>query len=249
MKLFGIIGKPLDHSFSPKYFKGKFLNENLKDYDYKLFPLDEIEDLPNLIKSQPDLVGLNVTSPYKESVVQFTEKVSRDAKLLGAINTIKIKRHEGQFELEGFNTDVFGFESALMPRLKDKKPKALIIGTGGAAKAVTYVLMKNGINCVYITRRPLKSNHIIYWAVNKEVMADHELIINTTPMGMNPQLPPCPDLPYRYLSPDHILIDLIYNPAKTKFLEYGEKAGATTINGMEMFKKQADKSWEIWNKK
>lgn len=247
MKLYGIIGNPLGHSFSPGFFNKKFREEGYTDCEYRPFQLRNIDEFPKLIEDHPDLVGLNVTSPFKESIFKYIDQVDRDAKLIGSVNTLKIQKSEHGRKIFGFNTDTYGFEQSLKPYIKGLKTKALIIGTGGASKAVAYVFKKLGIGCEVVTRRPLKANHIVYWAVNKQIMEDHLIIVNATPMGMHPGMPEFPDIPYHYITPNHILFDLVYNPPKTRFLEFGEKAGATTINGMKMFELQALKSWEIWN--
>ncbi len=249
MKRYGLIGNPVSHSLSPKYFNDKFQKEALHDHRYEAFNLEDIDEFPQLLQDKPDLAGLNVTIPYKETVVKYLNRISRDARLIGAVNTIKLVRLNEELLLHGYNTDIFGIEASLEPYLKIKNLQALILGTGGSAKAVTYVLKKYGISYQHVTRRPLKSNHIVYWSVNKSVLNSHRLIINTTPLGMHPGINDFPDIKYEFLSPDHILLDLIYNPRETRFLRAGRQIGATTINGMQCFVKQAEKSWEIWNGK
>ena len=248
MKIYGLIGNPVAHSLSPKYFNDKFRNEGLKEYEYMAFKLDDIDEFPALLEENPEIAGLNVTIPYKGTVQKYLDKIDRDAKLVGSVNTIKIIHHRKKMILHGYNTDVFGIESSLAPYFRKDNTQALILGTGGAAKAVTFVLKKYGISYQYVTRRPLKANQIVYWGVDKSVLQDHLLIINTTPLGMHPGINDFPDIPYEYLTGDHILLDLIYNPPETRFLSEGKKAGATTINGMKCFLQQAERSWSIWNK-
>jgi len=246
MITYGIIGNPLTHSHSPEFFIEKFKQLNLNDHQYLKFELQEIEELPDIIKSQPSLAGFNVTSPYKESVINYLDEVDVYARFIGAVNTVKIIREDGKKHLTGYNTDAYGFEHALKPNLTEKHKRALILGTGGASKAVKFVFKKLGISYQNVTRRPLKSHHIVYWAVTKQLLEDHLIIVNTTPLGMHPGTMDYPSLPYEYLTSDHLMFDLIYNPSKTRFLELGKKAGATTVNGLEMFRLQAERAWEIW---
>ncbi len=250
MKKFGIIGNPLTHSKSPDYFSQKFKDNGLSDYEYQKYELQKIEEFPSLIENEPVLYGLNVTTPYKESVIKYLNELDYYAKFIGAINTIKIIHDsDGDIFLQGFNTDAFGFENSLKPYLTPNHKKGLIIGSGGASKAVEFVFKKLGISYEIITRRPLKANHIVHWAVTKQIMHEHLIIVNTTPLGMHPGTMAFPSIPYEHLTSDHIMFDLIYNPSKTRFLELGEKAGATIINGIKMFALQADKAWEIWQGK
>ncbi|MCF8233812.1 MAG: shikimate dehydrogenase [Bacteroidales bacterium] len=246
MITYGIIGNPLSHSHSPDYFSEKFKLLNLKDHQYLKFELQEIEELPKIIKSRPDLAGFNVTSPFKERVIAYLDELDMYARFIGAVNTVKITRQEGKKHLTGYNTDAYGFEHALRPKLREKHKRALILGTGGASKAVKFVFKKLGISYQNVTRRPLKSHHIVYWAVTKQILEDNLIIVNTTPLGMHPGTMDYPSLPYEYITPDHLMFDLIYNPAKTRFLEFSKKAGATTVSGVEMFRLQAERAWEIW---
>jgi len=260
MTKFGLIGYPLTHSFSKEYFTKKFEKEGLKDHVYELFSLPNLSDLPELITSEPDLCGLNVTIPHKIGVMFYMDKVDAAAKEIDAINCIKIVNHKpvesffsGNFSsmkvrLEGYNTDAYAFEKSLRPLLKKYHKKALILGNGGAARAVSYVLRKLDISYKFVSRRALKKQ-IIYKALNKNLISEHLLIINTTPVGMSPDINGVPAIPYEYLTDKHLLYDLIYNPEETGFLIQGKTYGATIKNGLEMLHLQAEKSWEIWNNK
>ncbi|MDZ7741235.1 MAG: shikimate dehydrogenase [Bacteroidota bacterium] len=181
MKIYGLIGNPLTHSLSPKYFNDKFQRDGLHDHRYEAFKLEDIDEFPQLLNEKPELAGLNVTIPFKETVIKYINRIDRDARLIGAVNTIKFIRQKDALSLQGYNTDVFGIEASLEPYLKMKNMQALILGTGGTARAVTFVLKKYGISYQHVTRRPLKSNHIVYWSVSKSVLNEHKLIINTTP--------------------------------------------------------------------
>ncbi|MDP3441239.1 MAG: shikimate dehydrogenase [Ignavibacteria bacterium] len=248
MDLYGLIGKPLSHSFSKKYFTEKFDNEGISA-KYELFPLETIEELPELIRLNPDLKGLNVTIPYKQSVNPYLSEIDKVARIIGAVNTIKIKRKNGKPYLIGYNTDAIGFEQTLKSILKkEKHPKALILGTGGSANAVRYVLRKHGIFFRSVSRTGLKSEQITYPMITKSTMCFYKLIINTTPLGMYPNISEAPDIMYDTINMNHILIDLIYNPEETLFLQRGKQYGAKTVNGMQMLMSQAEASWKIWNK-
>ena len=213
LKKLGLIGYPLSHSFSPRYFADKFKKLGITDYQYNLYPLEHINDVCDLLHG--DLVGLNVTIPYKQQVIPFLDHISEEAKAIGAVNTIKISNGRSV----GYNTDVYGFEVSLKRLLDGTKPQgALILGTGGAAKAVKYVLSKLGINHLSVSRT---SGDILYKNVDQQVMHAHRLIINTTPLGMYPNIESAPELPYQYLTSDHYLFDLIYNPELTLFMNYG----------------------------
>lgn len=242
MKVFGLIGFPLSHSFSKKYFSEKFIRENIPDCRYELFPLKDLSAFPDLWEDNPDLMGVNVTIPYKEKVITFLDSASDVVIKTGACNCIK--KINGL--LKGFNTDVIGFEKVLLQNLKPNHRAALILGTGGAAKAVEYVLEKNGIKYLFVSRTPQK-DQISYAQLDHELIRAHPLIINTTPVGMYPDLEASPDIPYEYISEDHFLFDLIYNPAKTLFLQKGASQGAFIQNGEGMLVIQAEESWNIWN--
>lgn len=242
MRLFGLIGYPLSHSFSKKYFTEKFEKEGRVDCRYELFPIQSIKDLPALLEKHPDLLGLNVTIPYKEQVLSFLNESNPIVKQIHACNCITINKGK----LRGYNTDVAGFELSLQPQLHPYHKKALILGTGGASKAVEYVLHKKGIGLHYVSRKP-QPGYFTYEQLTPEVMADHTLIINTTPVGMYPSVDEAPPIPYASLTPSHYLFDLVYNPGKTLFLQKGEERGASIKNGEEMLVIQAEESWKIWN--
>ncbi len=244
---FTLIGYPLSHSFSKKYFTEKFKKENISNHEYFLSPLEKIEDFPNLLSTYPNLVGLNVTIPYKEKVIPFLDEISEEAKAIGAVNTIKII--EGK--LKGFNTDVYGFEKSLVDFLTQKEKKitvenALVLGTGGAAKAVVYILKKMGIEPILVSRNKEKGD-LTYEDLDTIIFDECRLIVNTTPLGMLPNLESCPNLPFHRINEKFHLYDLVYNPEKTVFLRRGESKGAAIKNGLEMLHLQAEKAWEIWN--
>lgn len=240
MRLYGLLGKTLKHSFSKIFFTEKFAQEGLSDCRYENFELAQIEDLHLLLQQHPQ--GLNVTIPYKEAVIPFLHQQSDVVKAIGACNCIKIK--DGR--LFGHNTDVVGFKQSLEKGLRPHHKKALILGTGGAAKAVLYVLAQLGIETTIVSRTK-NADTITYDEVDKAVFEDHFLIINTSPVGMYPAVDAAPDLPYDALTPQHFLFDLIYNPAETQFLKKGKETGAQTENGYEMLVGQALESWRIWS--
>jgi shikimate dehydrogenase len=241
MNILGLIGYPLSHSFSKKYFTEKFEKEKIDNYKYELFPLEKIEDLTHLLSTYPNLKGLNVTIPYKEAVLPFLKNVNEEAAAIGAVNTIRIENGE----LTGYNTDVYGFEKSLKPFLKPYHEKALILGTGGASKAIRFVLGKLGIEYKFISRTPNDSQWS-YKDIDEKILADYQVIINTTPLGMSPKIDTCPNIPYHFLNKKHFLYDVVYNPSETLFLKRGKAFGASTKNGMEMLILQAEKSWEIY---
>ena len=242
MRRFGLIGFPLSHSFSQKFFTEKFQREHITSCVYENFPLADIDELPGILQKHPDLAGLNVTIPYKEKVIPFLHSQSEVVEATGACNCIKIK--EGK--LYGFNTDVAGFEISLDKLLQPFHKKALVLGTGGAAKAVHYVLQKRGIEFMEVSRNPQGSRQISYEDVDA-VMHDHLLLVNTTPLGMYPNVDEYPPIAYDLLTPRHYLFDLTYNPPVTAFLKKGEEKGALVRNGAEMLLIQAEESWKIWN--
>ena len=249
MRRFGLIGYPLSHSFSAGYFAQKFQNEKIEDAVYENFSIDSIDQFPGLLKHHPDFAGLNVTIPYKEKVIPYLDEVNEAAREVGAVNTIKfITNKGGKPWLEGYNTDVYGFEISLSPLLNEKHKKALILGTGGASKAIKYVLRKKGIRFVSASIEELKENEIRYTDIDKALIDSHLLIINATPLGTYPKVDACPSIPYEFISADHVLFDLVYNPEETLFLKKGKEKGATTCNGLKMLHMQAEKAWEIWNR-
>jgi shikimate dehydrogenase len=242
MRLFGLIGYPLSHSFSKKYFTEKFEKEEITGCSYELFTLRTIDELFLLLRDHPELEGLNITVPYKKQVMRFLDE-SRIPQGLDACNCINISAGK----LIGYNTDITGFELSLKPLLKANHKKALILGNGGATLAVMFVLEKLGIDFTIVSRTPEDASMLGYPAVTDKVVKDHPVIINTTPLGTYPAENNCPDIPYSCLTKDHLLYDLVYNPAKTLFLEKGEERGAFIKNGEEMLALQAEESWRIWN--
>ncbi len=242
MRLFGLIGYPLSHSFSKKYFTEKFEQEGLADCRYELFPIKSIDDLPQLITTNPALEGLNITIPYKKQVLKFLDH-SFIPQGLAACNCIRVQ--DGK--LTGYNTDAIGFEKSLLPLLQSHHTKALVLGNGGAAEAVLFVLRKLGIEFNIVSRKMHDGSTFTYNDLNDDVINKNTLIINTTPLGMYPNIDTCPDIPYRFISDKHLLYDLVYNPAKSIFLEKGEERGSAIKNGEEMLLLQAEESWKIWN--
>ena len=244
MRKFGLIGYPLGHSFSGKYFREKFEREGITDCLYTNFEIPSISGLTDLLRD-PDLLGLNVTIPYKELVIPFIHKKDSIVEETGACNCILI--YQGQ--LTGFNTDVKGFDESLSEKLVSGDRKALILGTGGSSKAVAWVLEKKGIRFLFVSRKNKGvPGHIGYEDLNREIMESHQIIINCTPLGMSPNTELCPPIPYVFIGPGHYLFDLIYNPEKTRFLQEGEDQGARVKNGADMLAIQAEASWDIWNK-
>jgi shikimate dehydrogenase len=247
LRIYGLIGKPLSHSFSKKYFDEKFQRELIQDTIYKNFPIDSIDLLQNLLIQNPLLHGLNVTIPYKRSVLVFIDSLDEVSGKTGAVNTIKIIRSDSKILLAGYNTDVYGFRESLIPFLKVGEKKAIVLGTGGASDAVNYVLNKLGIEPVSVSRNPTLENQLSYNDLNTDIIKDCRIIINTTPVGMYPEIDGFPSIPYAALTETHLLYDLVYNPAMTLFLQKGREAGATIVNGSKMLELQAERSWEIWN--
>lgn len=237
---YALIGHPLTHTFSPAYFSKKFAAEGI-DAVYESHPLKSIADLPQLLKDHPEIQGLNVTIPYKEAVIPYLHRMDATAAMIQAVNCISIQGGK----LVGHNTDAVGFMQSLVPLLKPHHDKALILGTGGASKAVKHVLNNLGIGWKYVSRTPAQGR-FTYDGLTADVLKEHTLIINTTPLGMHPDLASCPLIPYKALTPDHLLYDLIYNPAETAFLSRGAAQGAATKNGQEMLELQAEVSWQIW---
>jgi shikimate dehydrogenase len=246
MRIFGLIGFPLGHSFSKQYFAEKFSREGISDAIYENFPLEDIDMFPMLIANKKELAGLNVTIPHKTNIIRFLTETDKEAADAGAVNVIKITKRGGIKMLKGFNTDIYGFRESLVPHLKPYHHKALILGTGGSSLAVKYVLRSLGIEYINVSRTPSLLN-IAYNDITDELLKKSTVIINTTPLGMYPEIEFCPDINYMVLTEKHILYDLIYNPSVTKFLSKGEERGCTTMNGMKMLELQAEKSWRIWN--
>lgn len=237
--MYGIIGYPLSHSFSPGYFREKFRLLGIDD-TYDAFPLTAITELPALLEQYTGLQGLNVTIPYKQSVMAYLDELDATAEAVGAVNCIRIR--EGK--LKGFNTDTIGFANSLKPLLGEEHRHALVLGTGGAAKAVVYALQQLGITYRLVSRT---CGDLRYEDLNQALIESHQLIINTTPLGMYPAVDQAPDLPYNLLGPAHLLYDLVYNPAETLFLQLGKAQGAAIKNGYDMLIGQAEAGWAIWN--
>lgn len=241
----GLIGKNISYSFSSGYFLDKFKKMNIPELTYKNFDIPAVEEFPFLVyHREEEFKGFNVTIPYKQSIIKYLSELDADAAKIGAVNTIKVTEKN---ELIGYNTDIYGFENSLKPLLKEYHSKALILGTGGASKAVVFVLNKLNISYKIVSRNPSSENEISYVDLSEEIMTSHKLIINSSPVGTHPNIKECPKIPYEYISDTHYLFDLIYNPEVTMFLQKGKNAGAAIKNGLEMLELQAEKSWEIWN--
>ena len=242
MRLFGLIGYPLSHSFSGIYFSEKFDREGITDCRYYLFPIKTIEELFALLINYPELEGLNITIPYKKKVLSFLDDSHIPAGV-DACNCINIVGGK----LVGYNTDITGFEMSIKPLLKSREKKALVLGNGGAAAAVLHVLGKMHIEYSIVSRKIHDGSTMLYSDITKETMKEHNIIINTTPLGMFPDANTCPAIPYRYITDEHLLYDIVYNPVKTLFLQKGEEQGAVIKNGIEMLNLQAEECWRIWN--
>ncbi|MET3114680.1 shikimate dehydrogenase [Pedobacter sp. CG_S7] len=245
-RTFGLIGYPLSHSFSKTYFTEKFVRKGISGCQYDLFPIANIDFLTDLLDENTLLEGLNVTIPYKVAVLPFLNELDAAAAFIGAVNCISIRHIDGKPFLKGYNTDAHGFEVSLKPFIKAHHQKALILGNGGAAKAVKYVLQKLGIDYLSVTRTATEGA-ILYDEVTEEVLKEHTVLINTTPLGMSPNVDSYPPIPYQYLSTQHLAYDLVYNPEESKFLRLSKDRGAATKNGLEMLDLQAARSWVIWN--
>jgi len=246
MKKYGLIGYPLTHSFSERYFTEKFSKEGYTACTYSAYPISDISELKNLLQDT-ELLGLNVTIPYKEQVLSYLDELDSVSESVAAVNTIKIIREGTALSLKGYNTDVEGFTLSLQAFLAGYLPEsALVLGTGGASKAVRYSLENMGIRTVMISRDPHKGD-MSYADLTQKTIGEYHLIINTTPLGTFPDTEKSPDIPYGYLGPEHYLFDLVYNPAETRFLELGKKQGARITNGYMMLLSQAEASWRIWN--
>lgn len=244
MRTFGLIGYPLSHSFSKLFFTKKFEREQIRDTAYELFPIPEIAELEDLLRN-PELSGLNVTIPYKVAVLPFVDELDPAAADIGAVNCLKITPDANGRRVKGYNTDAYGFEESLKPLLQAHHQHALILGDGGAASAVKYVLTKLGIGYKSVLRKA-KPDALLYADVNEALLQTHTLIINTTPLGTFPNVDDCPDIPYECLTAKHLAYDLVYNPAETLFLKMVKEKGGTIKNGLEMLELQAERSWEIW---
>lgn len=242
MNRYGLLGRNISYSFSRKYFTEKFSQEGI-DAVYQNFDLQDISEFPEVLRKHPDLKGLNVTIPYKEQIFPFLDTLHPIASEIGAVNTIKIEKNGN---LTGHNTDYFGFLESIKPFLKEHHQKALILGTGGASKAVNYALKKLNISPIFVSRNPSK-NALLYTNLSTEILQEHTVIINTTPLGTFPNTENYPALPVAFLGPQHLLFDLIYNPPQTKLMQLAKAQGAATLNGKKMLELQAKKAWEIWS--
>ncbi len=247
MDLYGIIGNPLTHSFSPRFFTEKFLKERI-DAQYLKFEITSISHFLDVVREHAELKGLNVTIPYKEVVMPFLDSIDPQAQKIGAINVIKFIKEDGVIRLVGYNSDIIGFQNSITPLLNaDIHKKALILGTGGASKAVAKALDNLGVEFTYVSRSA-KSGQLVYEDLNRDIIRDNTIIINTSPLGTFPEVDEAADIPYHFLTPKHLLYDLVYNPAETKFLRLGKAQGAIIKNGAEMLELQALAAWDIWNK-
>ena len=249
MRLFGLIGYPLGHSFSEGYFRDKFIKENITDCEYRNFPIRSVKEIRIILKENPQLEGLNVTIPYKKQIIPFIDNLFSPAEEIGAVNTIKIETTPGSPVqlLKGYNTDIHGFITSLQDVLHDGVDKALIMGSGGAAAAVKYALSNMGISTQIVSRK-FSENTLSYDELDEKIMNEHLLLVNTSPLGTYPEIHKAPDIPYNHIGSSHILYDLVYNPSETLFMKKGKEQGASVKNGYDMLVSQAEKSWEIWNK-
>lgn len=246
MKKFGLIGYPLGHSFSKKYFTDKFRNEEMSGFSYENFPISSITEFKSLIESEPDLCGLNVTIPYKISILGFVDEISEEVLQIGAANVLKINRDNNKIKIKAFNSDVFGFIDSITPFLPSKNQHAIILGSGGASKAINYGLKKLGYETLIVSRKR-SSEKIIYSDLTDNILQQASVIVNATSLGMFPDIGGFPEINYSVLTNNHILYDLVYNPEMTSFLKKGKDQGCTIISGIKMLHFQAEKSWEIWN--
>ncbi|XMO86834.1 shikimate dehydrogenase [Algibacter sp. AS12] len=246
MNKLGLLGKDISYSFSRTYFKKKFENENIKDTSYENFDIKNIDLFPSIIKETEGLKGMNVTIPYKEQVMPFLDKINKKAKAIGAVNTIRITK---KGKLIGYNTDCYGFKNTIKPFIKSHHKKALILGTGGASKAVAFSLNEMGISYYYVSRSLKNGVTFTYDTLTEQDIEEHQIIVNCTPLGTFPNIQDCPNIPYKAITKNHILFDLIYNPEETRFLNLGKQNNATIINGLNMLRLQAEKSWSIWGLK
>ena len=243
-KIFGLIGRNIEYSFSKKYFTDRFEKDNLLDYTYVNFDIQDINEFPEIIKNNPNIVGLNVTIPYKEGILPFLDKISKKATQIGAVNVIRITKNK---KLKGYNSDYYGFKKSIEPLLLPHHKKALILGTGGAAKAVAYALEELDILYTFVSREATE-NTIDYDRLNATTFDNFQIVINCTPVGTSPNNKEFPLLPYQFFTEKHLEYDLIYNPEETQFLKKAKKKGALTKNGLQMLILQAEKAWKIWNK-
>jgi shikimate dehydrogenase len=245
MEQYGLIGNPLKHSFSKSFFNDKFKEENI-DAQYVNFEIPFIKELQSIIKNNPLLKGLNVTIPYKEQVIPFLDQLSENARLIGAVNVIKIDRNKGKIKLTGFNSDIIGFKESIAPLLQPHHKQALILGTGGSAKAIYYGLKQLGIATTYVSREKKLISSLNYNELTQEIVEENTVIVNCTPVGMWPKVDESPNIPYQWINEQHLLYDLLYNPNETLFMKKGAEQGATVKNGLEMLLLQAFASLDFW---
>jgi shikimate dehydrogenase len=246
MRKYGLIGYPLGHSFSKKYFTEKFQTEQITNCSYDNYPLKNLDGFKDLVSREDELCGLNVTIPYKSEIIRFLDGIDSEAEEIGAVNVLKIKRSGKQLSLHGFNSDISGIRDSLLPFISENTPGALVLGTGGSSRAVCYVLKKLGIK-VNLVSRNRKPGAILYSDITSAILDSSLLIINTTPLGMYPDIESKPEIDYARLTDKHVLFDLVYNPELTAFLSTGKEQGCHVISGLKMLYSQAEKSWEIWN--
>jgi len=244
---FGLIGFPLSHSFSKKFFTEKFSKEAI-DAEYINFEIENISQLSRVIATHPDLEGINVTIPYKEQIIKFLDYTDEVAASIQAVNTIRIFRSGHHVTLRGYNTDIHGFQESIRPLIQNYHHKALVLGTGGASKAVVRALENLKIETILVSRNPEEKGELSYNDLDEDVMDNYKIIVNTTPIGTYPNTEGCPAIPFEMITPRHLLFDLVYNPEVTEFLKQGKKRGAVIKNGLEMLHLQALASWDIWNR-
>ena len=247
MEKYGLVGYPLGHSFSKDFFNEKFKNEGI-DAEYVNFEIPSVDRFPDIIAKNANLRGLNVTIPYKEKIISYMDELSEEARQIGAVNVVRLTERKGKLHLKGFNSDVIGFTRSIEPLLEPSHKKALILGTGGASKAVRYGLQKLGIECRWVSRDP-QEGMLSYAQLTPRTLKEYTVIVNCTPVGMYPHTEECPNLPYEGIGSDHLLYDLIYNPEETLFLRKGKAQGAIVKNGLEMLLLQAYAGWDFWHTK
>lgn len=244
MRKLGLIGKNISYSFSRAYFKKKFIDEHIENVSYENFDIETIEIFPSIMENTHSIKGFSVTIPYKEAIIKYLDELDETAKIIGAVNTIKVTNDN---KLIGYNTDCFGFKNSLTPLLKSHHKQALILGTGGASKAIAFSLRELNIDYKYVSRTQKNGVDFTYNTLTSDIVNQHHIIINCTPIGTFPNVDEFPNIPYQGISQNHILYDLIYNPEETSFLKHGKKYGAITMNGLQMLKLQAEKAWSIWD--
>ena len=247
MREYGLIGKVISHSFSAKYFADKFMRNNITDATYSLFPMPNLDNLIEWVLSKPNINGFNVTIPYKEAIIPFLNTISDEANKIKSVNVVAVTRTGNKILLDGYNTDVIGFELAIRPLLLPCHTKALILGTGGASKSVEYVLKKLGMEIAFVSRNEKPGILKTYEQLNSADISDFKVIINTTPLGTHPDTDECPQIPYEHITKQHLAFDLVYNPEQTLFLKKALVHGAITQNGLSMLHNQADSAWDIWS--